>query len=755
MRQLAGCLLLFVVPATLSAQVALNPAAGDPAADEAELMPEELTRGAVHEAYAQPVVFNPTAGDVVPQAPPEPIEELPPEEQPAGENVEWIPGYWSWDDDDNHFVWVSGLWRAVPPGLDWVPGYWTQVEGGYQWVSGFWRAEAEEEVEYLPPPPASQERGPGIDPPSADHVWVPGSWIWIDSRYAWRPGHWVVCRPGWIWVPARYVWTPYGFVFVDGYWDYALPRRGVLYAPIWFPRGYPVRQHYRYSPRVVLDVNVFSTHLFCRPTHSIYYFGDYYAAGYFQRGVYPTYAFHMSRYGYDPVYAYRRWEHVKTDPDWHEHVRADYRHRRDHEDARPPHTVRAVQDLLARNPGPTAQQLALTTSLTHLSARPDAGFRVEKVSQERRGQLQSDLRRWQEIERRRRETEVQLARDSGKTTRERTDGPPGADASDRPVRLTDPPKGRVVVPDVTGAAGTNPAVSGTAQRVRLFAEGQHGRVPGDRGPGDRGPVDRGPRDLDGPPIVGGQPAGGKAAGGQPAGGQSAGGVRGADRQRPTGDSDPPIRLNRPPRNLAADLAPPPKPETPRPDPKSRRETQPFPPRGPQRGTEAAANDPPTIPRSGTKGTPKKLDTPVELPQRNQPPRIPDAGGGSPRARDAGNAALEEIRKANQRRVEELQKQLQDRQRNPASGGGDGPPSRPATRDRGAGGGSTERGNLERGNLDRGRSEPRGGRGASEPRGGAGTGNPPTLQPRNGGSAPRGERDNPKPNRDRKDGKGDR
>jgi hypothetical protein len=121
---------------------------------------EELTRGVVHEAYAQPVVFNPQASEIVTQEPPQPIEELPPEEKPAGDNVEWIPGYWSWDDEANHYVWVSGIWRAVPPGSIGVPGYWSTVEGGHQWVSGFWRAEQSEELEYLPEPPASVERGP-------------------------------------------------------------------------------------------------------------------------------------------------------------------------------------------------------------------------------------------------------------------------------------------------------------------------------------------------------------------------------------------------------------------------------------------------------------------------------------------------------------------------------------------------------------------------------------------------------------------
>ena len=48
-----------------------------------------------------------------------------------GDNVVWIPGYWSWDDSRNDFLWVSGIWRNLPPGRQWVPGYWSEAAGGF------------------------------------------------------------------------------------------------------------------------------------------------------------------------------------------------------------------------------------------------------------------------------------------------------------------------------------------------------------------------------------------------------------------------------------------------------------------------------------------------------------------------------------------------------------------------------------------------------------------------------------------------
>ena len=109
----------------LSRAVAAQPG---PAAAEAGV--QVLTRGPVHEAFAETVTFDPEPGIVVPKAPPAAIEELPPDQKPEGANVTWIPGYWGWDDERSDFLWVSGIWRDLPPGRQWVPGYWGQVRPG-------------------------------------------------------------------------------------------------------------------------------------------------------------------------------------------------------------------------------------------------------------------------------------------------------------------------------------------------------------------------------------------------------------------------------------------------------------------------------------------------------------------------------------------------------------------------------------------------------------------------------------------------
>jgi hypothetical protein len=160
-----------------------------PAADDVPGA-EVLTRGPVHEAFAGMVTFNPEPGIVISKAPPEVIEEMPPEERPEGDNVSWIPGYWGWDDERSDFLWVSGTWRALPPGRAWMAGYWGQTPRGHQWISGYWADASVRETTYLPPPPATVEVGPNIAAPSIDYGWSPGCWVWYQGRYAWQPGYW-------------------------------------------------------------------------------------------------------------------------------------------------------------------------------------------------------------------------------------------------------------------------------------------------------------------------------------------------------------------------------------------------------------------------------------------------------------------------------------------------------------------------------------------------------------------------------------
>jgi hypothetical protein len=394
---------LVAVLATVGMLLGSHPIAAqlDPVVDPVAGLEEGvdvLTRGPVHEAFAETITFDPQPGIVVEKQAPEPIEELPPEQKPEGDNVDWIPGYWAWDDERSDFLWVSGIWRSLPPGRQWVPGYWAASGQGAQWTSGYWADAEASEIDYLPEPPETVEAGPNIDAPSADHSWVPGCWIWQQNRYAWRPGFWAPAHADWMWIPAHYVWTPRGYVFVDGYYDYSVARRGVLFAPVYFHPGIYSRPGFAYSPATVINPAVFLNHLFLRPNYGHYYFGDYYGANYASIGFSPWFMFFSSRSGYDPFYAHQRWHH-RNDAQWRQRLEAEFAHRRDHEDARPPRTWAAQRNLKPRDVTGADQSLAVALSLDEVGKSKDIPVRLQPVPKEQRqqiGQRGQDVQRFRQ-----------------------------------------------------------------------------------------------------------------------------------------------------------------------------------------------------------------------------------------------------------------------------------------------------------------------------------------------------------------------
>jgi hypothetical protein len=350
-----------------------------------------LTRGPVHEAFAGIVSYNPEPGVMVEKAPPAAIEELPPEVRPAGDNITWIPGYWGWDDERSDYLWISGTWRALPPGRQWTTGYWGASGQGHQWISGYWADSSIQETTYLPRPPMTVEAGPNVAAPSRDYGWTPGNWMWQQERYAWRPGYWAQGRSDWDWIPAHYVWTPRGYVFVDGYWDYSFDRRGVLYAPVYFQSGYYSRPGYSYSPVVAIGLVSLMEHLFLRPNYHHYYFGDYYDRRYRNNGYYSPYAYQSSRYGYDPVYSYRRWTH-REDRDWERRYQESYDYRRDHESARPPRTWADQKRLKMDSNEVTRNRLMMADPLDQLAKREGSAMRLQPVAKKEKERL-ADLGR--------------------------------------------------------------------------------------------------------------------------------------------------------------------------------------------------------------------------------------------------------------------------------------------------------------------------------------------------------------------------
>ena len=305
--------LLFALPAI---QAQDTPPAAPGANGNSDEDVEALARGPVHEAFASQVNNDPQPGMIINEAPPEVVDEVPPDYKPDGDNVIWIPGYWGFDDEREDFVWISGVWRTPPAGRRWVPGYWNELmdNNKYQWVSGFWQMIERRRVDYRGAPPESLEAGPSTAAPSSNYFWSPGVWVYRGAGYRWRPGYWIRYRPDYVYIPSHWMWTPGGHVFVNGYWDYQMAARGVLFAPV-VVRAPVVR----YRPSVVIDVGRFHMHWFVRPSYCHYYFGDFYDARYHTSfSIFPHHHFHL-RMGYDPFYAYN---HVH----FHNHFGISYHH---------------------------------------------------------------------------------------------------------------------------------------------------------------------------------------------------------------------------------------------------------------------------------------------------------------------------------------------------------------------------------------------------------------------------------------------
>ncbi len=363
----------------LAAQDAAGTGSYTPPAVPAQEQPEVLSRGPVHEAFAEPVNMQLQTGLVAPQQPPPNIEEIPPAERPQGSQYIWIPGYWSWDADRTGYIWVSACWRAAPPKMSWVPGYWAQTPGGWEWVAGYWAPAGVQNIEYLPAPPAIEDLEPAGIQTSPDTIWVPPCMYWIHGQYVRRAGYWLAAKPDWVWVPAHYVMTPRGYIFAEGHWDYSLDRRGVLFAPVYFPGSVYRRTAFTFSPNVVIDVGLLRVSLFAYPRYSHYYFGDYYDDAYLRIGIFPWFESRRRHIWYDPVYEHDRWRHQRSEPRWEARERDDYNRRRADINLRPAHTFREQESRLSRLPEPQRRAFQVAQPIGIAVTRQKASMKFEQI----------------------------------------------------------------------------------------------------------------------------------------------------------------------------------------------------------------------------------------------------------------------------------------------------------------------------------------------------------------------------------------
>lgn len=278
---------------------------------------EVLDRGIVHEAFAHPAEQKVAPPPAIDRPPPDPVPELPAEQKPSGDNVQWLPGYWAWDGERKEFTWISGLYRDVPAGRQYVPGYWARTEDGWQWVPGYFAPEQQAEApQYVPEPPAMLDAGPSVPAPDDNSFYTPGWWSYNDGEYFWRPGFWAPYRPGFVWVCPRYLWSPRGWIFCNGYWDYPFGRRGLLFAPLALRGGWGPGWAYR--PRFA--VGGLLNGLFWRAGSPYYRFGPYFGANFARAGYRPWF---NGPNRFDPLVSYYRWQN-RGNAGWFDGLQRSY-----------------------------------------------------------------------------------------------------------------------------------------------------------------------------------------------------------------------------------------------------------------------------------------------------------------------------------------------------------------------------------------------------------------------------------------------
>lgn len=459
--------------------------AAAPGAEDEASGGQVLTQGPVHEAFATPVVHDPRATPVVTKKPPDPIQEVAPDQKPSGHNIQWIPGYWAWDVTRKDYLWVSGVWREPPPGTQWVPGYWNAGDGGYQWVPGAWMPASagaaagsgepspQSQATYMPPPPESLESGPNSPQPNPNVVWTPGYWTWQGDGYAWRPGFWAAVQPGWVWMPAHYVWTPSGYLFVPGYWDLPVASRGLMFAPVYYPEPVYVQPGFVYTPQVTIVGSAVTANLFVQASTNSYVFGNYYAQNYVSLGIVPWFSFSFATgppVYYDPLFSYYSVVYVRQNPQWVVQVREAYRLRRENIALRPPSTyaeqVRIMRNVSITRDITVVDHRNMAMPLHRLAADPIAGrnLRLERVNEAERQQL------------RRQATALYAAREH-RATQERTAAREGFADRPRTMSLPHSPIAAHPAARPAGHPGAHPAAHPGAEGARAqFARREEGAI---------------------------------------------------------------------------------------------------------------------------------------------------------------------------------------------------------------------------------------------------------------------------------------
>lgn len=476
-----------------------------------------------------------------------------------------------------------------------------QNDQGYQWVTGYWGDTQAGDIEYLPEPPALVDEEAG-DPPSADQVWLPGSWVWSNGDYAWQPGYWMQGNANWNWNPGYYIWSPRGYVYVNGYYDYAPAQRGLLFAPIHVNSG-NLGRGFAFSPSVVINPAVFLSSLFVNPAYGHYYYGNYYGSNYSSAGYYPWFSYNSGyRGGYDPIFAGERWQN-RANQKWEQNLATQFdEHRKIAGDGK---AGNAAATTRTGDKAPAGVQT--TMPLDKFAGHKDGGgIKLQPVSKQEQKQLAQSSQRVREFGDQRQQREGQTKEASN--AKEAVSGQLGKSpivghAAEGSAKTEAPP----AVPETpkTDPGVTPKTTSGEGSDKKTSADG--------KGPNGR---ERAPRNAD-PDTKkeGPRPGASKTDARQP-------GEQGSDAPKTTAPRSRPEPQKPDPKSESKSESKPkvePKPEA-KPEPKPSSKAEPKPAAKPEPKPEAKP-----APKRETKPEPKPAPRPEAKPEpKLEPKPVPRA-----------------------------------------------------------------------------------------------------------------------------------
>jgi len=255
-------------------------------------------QGPIHEAFL-PGIGKDLILEAISETPPRPIYET--KTQSTDSEKKWIRGYWDWNQDEEKFVWVCGIWRKPPADHEWIEGYWKQVDEGWTRIPGFWSILPLSSVTYLssaPPKDYDEEIG---QPPSNEYFWVQGYWEYDQksNRYLWNKGKWEQFQKDFVLVPAHYIWREEGYVFIPAYWDWPLGEIGEAYYPAESPAD-------GFTPSQMIKHPDLFAYYFCYYPYYVSYFCHHF---HFHPGFWNYWCCAPNWYWWDSWWSLPAWAH--------------------------------------------------------------------------------------------------------------------------------------------------------------------------------------------------------------------------------------------------------------------------------------------------------------------------------------------------------------------------------------------------------------------------------------------------------------